>query len=607
MITYPGEVGDSELIVAKDRIYKILSILSSCLIIYSTIILWNSPLAHYQLSPFSGVTPLVWVLLILSFGISSYILIDSQKANQTQGLGHWGTIALGLLILTCAVVALFPYIRSAWFSGRETLSHVGLVQSILMTGTIDTYYPVTHILAGSLTVVTHMSPYGAIAMMAPAFYLLSILFMYYLAKVVFKNKMIIAIATVCASVYYIGELTTVAPVPPTLMLPLFLALYLQRDKSVRHSLCCIILLFLYVFFHPAIAVFSILGLISIELFNYVVCKKTAFSTLRIHSTPKLGSPNALLFFSVGLLAWLSYEWIMTLVFPTKRLMDAFTVGVDIHPVNYLFLDFPALGITDFALVHLFLKLFGSSLVFVILTAIALFLIVKNIRSRSAEEQEYNLFILSGWIIALGVLLVIFLVTRDVFGIGFIRPLYPILMVLPIFVAFALQKIYMHLESQQALLGIAVTLFIISGVFANMIFSMHPSPHILQSNSQVMKAEIRGAEWILKYTDPSIVVVDLGGNMRYIESILPANPETSAYIKRRFKRVEHLGYDQSNSLNGYCDKPRYITLQRERTLRAIELYAPLDWLTDEDIQRLYSDTSVNKIYHNHEYSAYLRSP
>jgi hypothetical protein len=431
--------------------------------------------------------------------------------------------------------------------------------------------------------------------------------MYYLAKVIFKDMMVVAIATVCASVSHIIDLTSLPHVPSTLILPLVLALYLQKDKSVRYSLCCIILLFLYVFFHPAIAVFLIIGLIGIELLTFIVSKKTTFSTLSIHSTPKLGSPNALLLFSVGVLAWLSYEWLMTLVHPIRRLMDAFTVGVDIHPVNYLFLDFPALGITGSTLVTLFFRLFGHSFAFIILTAIALFLIIRSIRSRSAGEQQYNLFILSGWIILLGVLLVIFLVTRDVFGIGFTRPLYPMLILLPLFVAYTLQKIYIYLESRQALLGIAVTLIIVCGVFANMIFAMHASPHTFLSNSQVMKAEIRGAEWVLNYTDTDNVVVDLGGNMRYMGSILPASPETHAYIMQRFKWVERLGFDKSNLPSGYFNKPHYITLTRERMLRAIELYAALDWLRQEDLERLYSDPRVNKIYDNHEYSAFFRSP
>lgn len=597
----------SQSTVLKVRIYKIFSILSMCFVICAIIILWNNPLVHYQLSPYSGVTPLVWVLLVLSFGISSYILIDSQAHNRTDKLGGWGSFALVLLILTCAVISLFPYIRSAWFVGREALTHVGLVQSILMRGEIYSYYPPMHILAGSLATVTGISPYNAIALIAPLFYLLSIPFMYYLAKVIFKDKMMVAFAVICAAVFYMLALATRPFIMSVLILPLVLALYLQRGKSIWYSLCCLIYLLLYVFFHPATAIFLIIGLTGIELFNYIASKKTTLSTLGIHSTTNLSSPHVLLFLLVAFLTWLSYEWIMALVTPIERLMDALTVGVIIHPVNYLFLDFSVLGITGSTFVILLLKIYGHSLVFIILTAIALFLIVKSLRSRSAGDQEYNLLILLGWIIPLGLLSLIFLVTRDVFGIGYIRPIYPVLILLPIFVAYALRKIYIYLESRRALLGMAVTLVIVCGLFTNMIFPMHPSPYVLMSNGQVMEAEIRGAEWVQKYTDSSIEVYDLGGNGRYLSSMLPTSPGTSGYIRQRFKWVKNLGYDKSDSPNGYSDKPRYITLQRERTLRAIELYAPLDWLTEEDLQRLYTDTGANKIYDNYEYSAYLRSP
>ena len=48
---------------------------------------------------------------------------------------------------------------------------------------------------------------------------------------------------------------------------------------------------------------------------------------------------------------------------------------------------------------------------------------------------------------------------------------------------------------------------------------------------------------------------------------------------------------------------YVVLTRERMLRALELYAPLGWLSQGDLDRFYSDKTVNQVYSNYEYSAF----
>ena len=123
-MTQPGL---SEPTVAKDRIYKIFSIVSLGFAVCTIFILWNNPFLHYELSPYSGIPVAAWVFLFIAFFLASYVLVSSQ-AGKSETANRWFLIGLFMIILVAAVVLLFPYIRGAWFMEKaDQLSHVSSI------------------------------------------------------------------------------------------------------------------------------------------------------------------------------------------------------------------------------------------------------------------------------------------------------------------------------------------------------------------------------------------------------------------------------------------------------------------------------------------------
>jgi len=606
--------------VAKNNIYKILSITSLCFIIIGIILLRDSPLIHYQLSTYSGTPPIVWALLILSFGIACYVLIDSQEDNQTKGLGHWGNLALIIIILDSAVILLFPYIRAAWFmQSGDALSHVGYARGILETGHTYLIYPPIHIIAASLAMVTGISIFSVIGSLGPWFFLVGILAIYFLAKTVSKNRLMIAIAVPCAATFQVGYVTMAPSIISVALLPLVIGLYLVRGNNMGYRISSIICLCLYVFFHPLVALFLIAGIIAIELFKYIR-NILIRSREGLRLLPSPGGLTYLALFSVAFLSWITYKYIMFVVYPLRRIIDSFAQNLEVAPTQLFLVNFPQLGITGYNFLILFLKLYGHNVIFLVLTVAALIVIFNRIRCRVAEGHEYDLFIVSGWLAVTGLAIVVALAKPEAQPWGIPgRYVGPLVVLTPVFAAYILANIYAYLKdrhftkvaksrSVKKLFSTVVTLLPICAAFTLMVFIIYSSPYIRLENQQVMRAEITGAKWVQEYTSPEIEVFDLGANCRLIDSISPLGTKVEVNTSRRFKTLpDHMGYAESNSLGAYFNEPKYVTLTRWRILRSIYLFAPMEWVTMEDLQKFYTDTSIDKIYDNYEYSGFVVSP
>lgn len=603
-------------IAIKDNVYKILSTMALCFLAIAAVLLWNKPLVHYELSPYSDVTLFVWIFLIISFGITSYILISSQEGNQSAGLGIWGIVALGILILDCAVVVLFPYIRSVWFMGRgdDTLAHIGFLQSKLLTGHHSSPYPPLTDITAALTMICDISPFTSNSSISPFFIVMNILFIYCLAKVVFNDKKIIALSVVLAAVTLLNEPTAKPYYLSPTLLPLALMFYFSRSNNINYTIGCVVYLLLIVFFHPLTALLLILCLLCIEIFNHL---KKDFASVPIKNQAKgLVSLNTLLFFGVSYLGWMIYVNFIYMVPSIVRLKKFFSTDVAVGPVNEYLFHFPEWGITGSDILILFFKIYGKHIFFVILTLMALILIYRKICSRTAGDCERKLFTLSCWPITMGLLFVIFLGFIEAFEISVFRLINFTLVPAPLFAAYALYRLLNFLNDRAGgclkisdgviknNLSIGLILLIICIPFTLMIFSIYSSPYICVQNQQVMKGEITGTDWVLSRTN---VDSKIGTLEERLQETAPLSWRDH-YHTRTFRRLpDHFGYDQVSSISYYPNMPDYIVFTNARIIRTIEMHIPKDWITEADLGKFYNDTSINLIYSNHEYFAFLVSP
>ena len=638
-------------IAPKDNIYKILSILSLGFAICAIFILWNNPILHYELSPYSGIPTIAWVFLFIAFFLASYVLVSSQ-ANKTETANRWFLTGLAMVIFIAAVILLFPHIRGAWFMDKaDQVSHVSLTGQILTLQHSYTYYPPFHILSASLVMITGISAYTAITSLGLFFYLLGIVWTYCLAKVVLKDRSMVALAVIAAATFPLGRIAAIPWYLSITVLPLVISSYLTKHESVSHSITCLILLSLMVFFHPLTGLILMFCLLGVELFQRLQRTLARQNTLKQPMRTRTEYGAAILF-SVGFLAWMVYLNMHLFASNVGRLIEAITSPIQVTTHQYWVLAFPKLGIKGWEFVNLFLRMYGANITFLALSLMAIFLVYKRIRSGAALESEHKLFSLSAFIMVTGLVMLAALVhpTGVIFSVP--RLTFILAGMTPIFVAYALYHIYTCLKGKiiqpgrilnekvkESLLLLPLTILTIA--FIMTAFIVHPSTYVKQSNLQLMKSEIAGATWLLEHTklEEDIEARDLGINWRLVEvsaylagyypaGYYPGKEHPYLYFRKLSKRLpDHMGYDSYDTMGDYFgavsvpifeegqDEPilfvllddGYVVLTRERTMRALELYAPLGWLSQGDLDRFYSDKTVNQVYSNYEYSTFWVPP
>lgn len=635
-----AQPGLSESMAAKDRIYKIFSILSLCFIIGAIIILWNNPILHYELSPYSGIPAIAWVVLFISFSLAGYVLVSSQM-DKTGSANRWFLIGLFMIILVAAVVLLFPYIRGAWFTEKaDVLSHVTLVAELLAEHHTYSYYPPLHLLGASLVMIADISPYDAISFLGILIYLLSIIWVYCLAKVVLKDKSMIALAVIAAATFPPGRIATIPYYLSIMFLPLVMAVYFSRYKSMSHAITCLILLSLSVFFHPLTGLILMVCLIGIELFQHFQGALASRSMAKQPVTIRGGYSTAMLFL-VGFLMWMTYKQLTLFAGNVGRLIEAITGTIQLTMHQHHLLAFPTLGIEGWEFMNLFLRMYGHNIIFLALTLIAIILICKRTYFGTALEYEHKLFSLSAFIVVTGLIILIALARPSGVYFSIPRLTFILTVMTPIFVAYALHHICTHLKDKiiqrfhiinervRESLFILPALTVVSIAFIIMTFMIYPSSYVKQSNLQLMKAEMAGATWLLEHTNlgEDIEAYDLGINWRLVEAsatlagYYPGTDHPYLYFRKLTKKLpDHMGYDSYDTMGEYFGSIQlptaagfellddgYVTLTREQTMRALELYAPLGWLSQSDLDRFYSDKTVNQVYSNYEYSAFWVPP
>lgn len=160
--------------------------------------------------------------------------------------------------------------------------------------------------------------------------------------------------------------------------------------------------------------------------------------------------------------------------------------------------------------------------------------------------------------------------------------------------------------------VIVCVFLISLTFLSM-FTFYNSPLIGDANLQVTKMDWEGVEWIMDFKNKQIVVEELGiTHYRYASAI---------YGKEEYYLIEpgdeiykpipdHFSYHNITSLGKYYNESRYMIITRSAKIRYPEAYPNYKELwrfTPSDFDQLQDDNSVNRVFHNGDFEAYLIRP
>jgi len=565
---------------------KIISIICFVLIILAIIILMNSPVTGYELSIYMSL-PFAWIFLIVS--IAGGISIITSQAFAKKESNYW-LLGFLILILSNFIVLSSSIFRGYYFYGKEdSLAHLGWIKDILSTAHVPyiNAYPISHILTSQISLVSGIRPL-IIMSYVPIFF--SILFMvsiYLLAGVTLPKKGQVLLASASSGVLFFSyyHVTFYPAAISTLLLPLVFYLYFKSKLSIKFNILFIIFLILYPFFHPVTAVMLIFFLIAIELVEVAYFKKR---------------PNVrpILILSISFLFWISSNYMLgwgisNLITTTHKGYVSEHFEVAEHAIQH---------ITKFELIEVFLKGYGDNLIYLILSAIAIYIIIRY-RKQYENNNLRNLFMLIAVFMVSGPLsLHIFLGSRAV-AVGRLLGLNPVMLMCPILVGFALyelsdKKLMPKLKIPK-ILSIIFIIYLLTLTSTISVLGVYHSPWIMQHSWQRTQMDVKGEEWFSAHYSPTISTSPMGLHCPVGKFFAPDVPE-------------HFNYSYHETLGMSFAQDRYIQLTKRcklananPVLAKARMNPHIGWgFNEEDFKKVEQDPSVAKLYSNGEFDTFL---
>lgn len=559
----------------RRRLLSVLSIASFICLIPALVIINNhSPASGYELSTYDAFPIIVWVLIGLSMSLG--IIITISEAFSKIRIGFW-KVGLIILMIVTAIIVLLPIIRGYYLVGYpDPFGHLNYTNVILDTGHFNTYYPMTHLVAATLTQSTGLSPEIALEMIPIFLTIIAPIFIFCLARVVTHKNLgysIIAaiIGTIPLYTYY-----HVSVYPQTFALflfPIFFFIYFKYRESATESFTIPIILFLivFVFIHPFIEIILIICLLVGDISDWVWGNRAD----KERKILRLSFVSFLIFFS----------WYVSFA-----IFDRMT-GRFLNWLNGNILDLPRsseVAITNQMDIGnqllLIMKLYGGQLILLAITAIGLIIILSSIRKR--ESNKKHLFVLSSISLSAGLAyLLVFTATISI-TIGRLLGANTMIWVMPIFSGLILFEFG---RKKRLRIAFVVMIILFSSILS--IFAVYRSPWVLQPNTQVTQEDIEGLNWYSQVESQDFPIVYLGWPERGSIDI-----------------PQHFGYENNTTLGKTLGNNTIIYYtSRFDLMIANEILAGENSLVSyglnvkgfnqADIERLQNDTTVNRIFSN----------
>lgn len=607
--------------VNKTTILKLSSIICFLFILVALILIRRNPSQGYEVSIYSAIPSLIWVLLISAIvGGAAIVVYQVLKSKETR---NWWKVGLLLILLSNLIIALLPALRGYAFSGRaDHLSHFGAVKDILQFGNFSSnVYPLTHTLISQFCLVLNIPSMNMMCFAAPLFYLLFVAFTYLLYQEILPKPAAI-LATVSSTMLFCYYYVRVVPFGfAAIMFPLIFFLYFKawNKPSLSLKLLVISLIGLIVFFHPVTSLVLTLSLIIIELskplFNrlFIAKKKQEPST----SAGRISlSLVAISFIVLMLWVWNNYNFWSNSVVNTFRWFsgELLRPAIDRSLVEYTLSGFAKLGLGPLGQLELLIRAQGHIIICLLLALMTIIMILRR-RIPLSIRYTQSVFSLSiiFWVIATAGLLSYF---RALTILNSGRLMYYIFSVAPPLIGMSLYWIIgiehrnggitgsyrPRFYKSKLTRGIAI-ISIIMVCFVICIFAIYPSPSTYQRNPQVSHMEMAGASWFLNKRDTQFEFMDIGGAITpHFERAVHGNREANYPERMNTWLGDHFNYTQYESFGESFTEDRYLILNEHDKVLYTEVW-PTGRFNWSDFTRLEKDPSVDKLYVNGEMDAW----
>lgn len=592
----------------KKTVFKTLCCVDVIFVLFAYIIVLTSKQAQgYELDIYAMYSPIFWfiVLSTITVSITIIVLLEYWKIQN-----YW-MIPLIIMIILYSIILLFPLSRGYYMfalGSCDVFAHLSWAQYILNTGSIDTYYPIAHILLTEFQLAG--ISLDTAALFIPGFFsVLYILYLSILGRTLQKGSWISLLPLIFALplMYTMFHYSFHPYVYALFFIPLYFYLvlgFIKYPKLQRYKILLLILSFLIVFFHPLIVLIIILfliGAIVVNLiFNYPVSNKCNW--------------NAYLIQIIGILAicfgfwYLSFSSILSSLSTVINALFSQT-GSSSTIFEYQTELVVNSGASPLYIIKLFILNYGPIFSYLLVGLICLLFTFNSVRVDEVSKIEIILafqYILS-ILIAFTFLVGNFIIFEPVRSAG------PAILMSTIYIPVVIGRLVsqISLEKTKKIIYSALVIFGIV-VTTLSIFNVFPSPIISQSSWHMTFMEKEGLDWFMEYRDddlPLLIMENTVSFRKYGDYYNEKHHNLKNKIISQRISLSNLKYETNTTLAKTLDSGKFYFISTEM-YRQNYLAAPEERrsqlklvFTSEDTERFKKDSFVNFLYSNSEFESW----
>jgi hypothetical protein len=593
---------------------KIIASICFILVIAALLVIRNSPATGYESSIYRATPSLAWWFLIFSLLGGIGIVVHQVYHKKTDESRTW-LIGLLLILISYTTVLSLYVMRGYMLWGRDdVLWHLRTTWDVIATGHVygENYYPIAHIFTAQLSQILNIDAIVLFKYLPVLFALFYVAFIYLLARYVLPGRGQVLLATVVGlaliHTWYIGFGTSILSI---LMLPLafYIGLRIMSVSKPPYSraflMLFIILIFLYPPFHMQPAIAIVFFIATIWIFPRIYLKLSR-NPGEITTNYSGRNANTSIFGFVWWAMWISSFGIFATFIRNVR--DLF-VEHGTTPLELIGQDLSrtmGYGYDVSTVLDGFTRVYGSTLLLIIMALAAFPLITKKL---SARKELIDLYSLYGPLLLFTLVIIGLFVSQNIFGPG--RFFVYVIILCTVFTGFILYEIIARAQSLSQrhslarLLPLAVVL-VLGLVSVLGVFGVYPSPYTYSLSQQVTESELNGADFSLSHNDTSIKLVDYYPvGMRSFWYLMAGEDEKRSLGASRLiwepSIPYHFGYDSNSYFGSSYNEDRYMVVNTRFRKLYTDVFPDMAgqrFLTS-DFLRLEDDFSLDKVYTNGE--------
>jgi hypothetical protein len=194
------------------------------------------------------------------------------------------------------------------------------------------------------------------------------------------------------------------------------------------------------------------------------------------------------------------------------------------------------------------------------------------------------------------------------GLDLYRPLrYVTIFAFPL-VGFTLHEISKTVSRRSRFLSKLLPSTIVIVAIAIGFFTVYRSPLIMQANYQATESEFQGVDWFFEHKNPYIRMAHtvsgidetrFGAALYGYSWILGRKDLTWFWGDSEYFVPDHFNYTDTDKVGDFFSAERYFLLAQYDRLLYTEVWAVSDRFTESDYAGLDRDSSINKVFDNHD--------